>query len=180
MGSAITPTVATATKVIRGTGILYKNYGVTGQRVLGATKGDIKYVVDRKFMHTDYNGMYGPTEGMHEIIEEVASMEFDILDLGYKEFEDCYAGCNVTDEGAYHKITGDLAVAAGDYHDNVVWAGKRKDGKYCLLYLSNALGDGKIDLALKDKEDLVSNVHFTGCYGTTTPTTPPWEIRLED
>lgn len=180
MGSAITPTVATPTKVIRGTGILYKNYGVTGQRVLGATKGDVKYVVDRKFMHTDYNGMYGPTEGMHEIIEEVASMEFELLDLGYQEFEDCYAGCVVTDEGTYHKITGDLAVAAGDYHDNVVWAGKRKDGKYCLLYLSNALGDGKIDLALKDKDDLVSNVHFTACYGTATPTTPPWEVRLED
>jgi len=180
MGSAITPSVPTATNVIRGVGILYKNYGLGTQREIGATKGDIKYVVDRKFMHTDYNGMYGPTEGMHDIVEEVASIEFETLDLSYQNFEDAYAGCVVSDQGAYHKITGDLAVAAGDYHDNIVWAGKRKDGKYVLLYISNALGDGKIELAIKDKDDVVSNVHFTGCYGTSTPTTPPWEIRLED
>lgn len=180
MSTAISPKVNTSTNTWRGDGILYKDYGLAGQAELGATKGDIKFDVDREFYHEDYNGMYGPTEGNHEITKEVSSMEFELLDLGYQQFTDCYAGCAVSDEGAYHKIVGDLAVAAGDYHDNIVWAGYRADGKYAILYLKNALGDGKISFAIKSKENVVSNVHFTGCYGTATPTVPPWEIRLED
>lgn len=180
MSTAITPKVNTSTNTIRGTGILYKNYGLGTQAEIGATRGDIKFGVDREFKHYDYNGMYGPTKGNFEITKEVTTLEFELLDLGYQQFENCFAGCAVSDEGAYHKITGDLAVASTDYHDNVVWAGKRDDGKYVLLYLKNALGDGKIEMALKEKETVISNVHFTGCYDPTTPTTPPWEIRLED
>lgn len=181
MPGAITPAVNTQTNTFRGTGLLYIDYGLVGQRAIGATKdGEIKITIDREFMHTDYSGMYGPTKGNHEITKEVTSMEFDLLELGYQNFEDCWAGNVVTDEGTYHKITGDLTVADADYHTNVVWAGQRKDGKYAIYYLKNALGDGKIESALKAHENLACNVKFTACYDNSTPTTPPWELRLED
>jgi len=180
MSQAITPAVNTATNTWQGTGILYKNFGLATQREIGATRGDIKFNVDREFKHVDYNGMYGPTKGNKYITQEVSMLEFELLELSWQNLEDCYAGCVVTDEGTYHKITGDLAIAAGDYHDNVVWAGVRDDGKYGLLYVKDALGDGKIEFAIKDKETIVNNTKFTGHYDKSTPTTPPWEIRMED
>jgi hypothetical protein len=180
MGSAITPSVPTATGTIRGTGILYKEYGEGTQREIGASRGDITFIDDREFRHKDFNGQYGPVEGNKVIIKSEQILKFGLLELTYQNFEDCYAGLAVSDEGAYHQITGDLAVAAGDYHENVAWAGERHDSKYCIILLNNALGDGKIEMPIKDKDDIVIDTQFTAHYGTATPTTPPWSIRLED
>jgi hypothetical protein len=180
MGAAITPAVPTATNLWRGTGICYKEYGEGTQREIGATRGDIKFSDDREFRHQDYNGMYGPTEGLKVITKAVQMLTFPLLDLSYQNFDDCFAGLAVSDEGAYHEITEDLAVAAADYHENITWAGERKDGKYALILIFNALGDGKIEMNMKDKDDIVLDTQFTAHYGTATPTTPPWAIRMED
>jgi hypothetical protein len=180
MGTAITPSVPTAGGTIQGTGILYKEYGETSARAIGANRDEIKFLDDKEFSHIDYNGMYGPTEGMREITKSVQTLTFGLLELTYQNFVDCFVGLAVTDAGAYHQIAGDLAIAAGDYHENVAWVGQRHSGKYAIILLYNALGDGKMELAIKDKEDILANVQYTAHYGTATPTTPPFAIRLED
>lgn len=180
MGSAITPSVPTAGNTIQGTGILYKEYGEASVREIGATREEIKFIDDKEFSHIDFNGMYGPVEGNREIIKSVQTLTFSLLELSYQNFDDCFAGLAVTDAGAYHNITGDLAIAAGDYHENVAWVGRRHDSKYAIILLYNALGDGKMELPIKDKEDILTNVQYTAHYGTATLTTPPWAIRLED
>ena len=180
MGNAITPSVPTATGTWRGTGIVYKEYGEGTEREIGATRGDIKFIDDREFRDVEYNGMYGPTKGLKVITKSVQQLVFGLLELTYQNFEDCFAGLAVTDEGAYHQVTGDLAIAAGDYHENVAWFGERHDAKYAGLLLNNALGDGKIEMNIVDKDDIVLETQFTAHYGTATPTTPPWSIRLED
>ena len=180
MGDAITPSVPTATGTWRGTGILYKEYGEGSQREIGANRGTISFTDDREFRNIDYNGKYGPTEGNSVIIKSEQILKFGLLELTYQNFEDCWAGLAVSDEGAYHQITGDLAIAAGDYHENVAWFGERHDGKYAGILLNNALGDGKIEMTIDDKEDIVPEDQYTAHYGSATPTTPPWSIRLED
>lgn len=180
MGSAITPSVPTANGTWRGTGILYKEYGTGTQREIGATRDEIKFVDDKEIRHVDFNGMYGMYEGFREVTKSVQQLTFSLLELTYQNFDDCFAGLAVTDEGAYHKITGDLAIAAGDYHDNVSWNGKRHNDKYAIILLSNALGDGKMELSINDKDDILSNVQFTSHYDPSFPTTVPFEIRLED
>lgn len=178
MGGAITPSVPAATNTWRGTGILYKEYGVS-QREIGGTRGDIKFMNDREFRHQDYNGMYGVTEGKRLITKAEQSLTFGLLDLSYQNFDDCFAGLAVSNETTYYKVTGDLTIAASDYHDNVVWAGERKDGKYAIILLENALGDGKIEMNIQDKDDIVLDTQFTAHYAESTPTVEPWEIRLE-
>jgi hypothetical protein len=180
MGNAITPSVPTATGTWRGTGILYKEYGEGTEREIGASREDIIFTDSREFRNIDFNGKYGPIEGNTVITESVQTLKFSLLELTYQNFEDCWAGLAVSDEGAYHQVTGDLAIAAGDYHENVAWWGERHDAKYAGILLNNALGDGSIEANIKDKEDLVIDVQFTAHYGTATPTTPPWSIRLED
>jgi len=180
MGSAITPSVPTATGTWRGTGIVYKEYGEGSAREIGATKDEIKFIDDKEFRYPEFNGMYGPIEGLTEIIKSVQTLTFGLLTLTWQNFDDCFVGLAVTDAGAYHQIVGDLTIAAGDYHENVSWNGERHDGKYGIIILYNALGDGKMELPIKDKEDVVANVQYTAHYGTATPTTPPFAIRLED
>jgi hypothetical protein len=180
MSNAITPSVATTTGTWRGTGILYKEYGEGTQREIGAHRGGIKFNIDRDFRHIDFNGQYGKIEGNNVITKSEPTIEFDLLELSYQNFEDCFAGLVVTDEGAYHKIAEDLAIAAGDYHENVAWLGQTHAGKYAAIILFNALGNGKIEMNIKDKEDIVLGTKFEGHYGTATPTTPPWEFRIED
>lgn len=180
MGAAVTPSVATATGTWRGTGILYKEYGLGGQREIGAHQGDVKFSRDVEFKETSYNGQYGPQKSMKVITKSVPMIEFDLLELSYQNFEDCWAGLVVTDAGAYHQVAEDLAVAAGDYHDNIAFFGERHDGKYWAVLIENALGESKLEMAFKAHEDVVAGAKFVGHYDSSTPTTPPWSLRLED
>lgn len=180
MSTAITPSVPTTTGTIRGTGILYKEYGEGTEREIGAHRGDVKFTVDREFRHIDFNGQYGKIEGNNVITKSEPMVEFDLLELSYQNFEDCFAGLVVTDEGEYHKIAEDLAIAAGDYHENVAWVGETHAAKYAAIIVFNALGNNKIEMAIKDKDDIIVGTKFEGHYGSATQTTPPWEIRIED
>jgi len=84
------------------------------------------------------------------------------------------------DSGAYHTITESVDIASGDYLTNVAFVGERLDGKYIICIVKNALGDGNIEFAFEEKEEIVPEVQFTGHYDSSTPTTVPYEIRTED
>lgn len=86
-------------------------------------------------------------------------------------------GVSYTDEGDYREFTLSLEIAATDYLENVTLVGQRYDGKMVKIILENCINDGKIELALQEKDEVVQSTQFTGHYKTSSVTTTPFKIR---
>jgi len=85
-------------------------------------------------------------------------------------------GFDYTNQTTYLKYIPNLEINDQDYYENITLVGQRHDGKMIKIKLKNVLNDGKISLALKEKDEVVNGVEFTSHYNTSTPTAPPIEI----
>lgn len=86
----------------------------------------------------------------------------------------------MTDEGSYKKIVGDLTVNKKYMYENIAVVGQKHDGKQFIIILEHVANDGSIELALKEKTEVVSNTEFIGYYTQSSPTTTPVKIREYD
>lgn len=168
------------TDVWRGEGILYKNKGLATEVVVGALDGETKFHIDREFKDIPYNGSFGKTKDLIYKSKIQPILDIKLITLNYVSMQQVYCGLTVTDEGAYHKIIESIDITTSDYWTNCCYAGQRVDGKYFQCYMSNVIGCDKIEQGFKSDDNVVSDVTLYGCFDRTTPTTVPYEIRLED
>lgn len=79
-------------------------------------------------------------------------------------------------------IKGTGKIVTADYA-NVKFTGKTKDGQAIKITLKNAINLEDIDLSIKEKDEVVAKLTFTGCYTNTDATQSdsnldePWEIE---
>lgn len=180
MPKAPTPVVPTATGTILGDCILYKDYGESGEREIGACRGDVEFGVNREWRHQDYNGMRGKTKGKNVKNKVNCYIKIPLLELSRANIEDVYQGLSSTDEGAYHSVTESFDVDDADYWTNAAVVGQRSDGKYYIAIIENPLGMSDIIQAFKTEDDVVQELQLDGNYLTTAPDTVPYELRFED
>jgi len=174
---AITPSVPATTNIVLGDGILYKDYELGTQAEIGAVRGDSVFNVERQFREQDYNGSYGPTEGLKVKTKVIVTMKIALLELSTTNIVNCFAGMANTDQTTYYELKESLDIAAADYWDNMAFVGQRSDGKAVIILMENVLGDGNFAMAMKNKDDVVVDTNFTAHYATTTPTVAPYELR---
>jgi hypothetical protein len=87
------------------------------------------------------------------------------------------ANFSMTDEGDYKSIVGDLEITDTDYYNNVALVGTKMDGKEFIAILYNVAHNEEIDLALKEKDNIVNSVELVAHFDRSTPATTPFEIR---
>jgi len=171
--------IATANDIFLGEGVVYKNYGVAGTAVLGATAGGSKLELDRKIKDIKYDGAYGSTRGLRRYETYECKLMINFLKMTYTNL--AYGlPLTVSDgadaDGTFKKIVFDLEIASTDVLTNVAFVGQKHDGKQVLIILNNALNIDKINLDFKEKDEVTSEMTYTGFYTFAAPTIPPLEI----
>ena len=162
-----------------GEGIVYKNYGVGGAAIIGAIRGGSKLQIDRKIRDINFDGAYGSVHGMRRYERYDAKLVINFLKLTYTNLA---YGLPITvsdgadQDGTYKKIVFDLEIAAADVLSNVAFVGQKHDGKQCIILVENALNIDKIALEFKEKDEVTSEMTYTGFYTYAAPTTPPVKI----
>lgn len=171
-----------ANDILLGEGVLYKNYGEAGEAVIGATRGGSKLEIERAIKEVAYDGSYGPTKNMRRYERFVVKLVINFLKLTYTNLA---YGVPVTvsdgsdPDGTYKKISFDLEIAAADVLTNITFVGQKHDGSYCVIKVENALNIDNISLEFKEKDEIVSEMTYTGFYTYAAPTTPPLIIQDE-
>jgi hypothetical protein len=171
-----------ANDLLLGEGILYKNYGEAGEAIIGATRGGSKLEIERNIKQMAFDGAYGAHKGLRRYERFVAKLVINFLKLTYTNLA---YGVPITvsdgtdQDGTYKKIAFDLDINASDVLTNITFVGQKHDGKYCIIKLENALNIDKIELEFKEKDEVVSEMTYTGFYSYATPTTPPLKIQDE-
>jgi hypothetical protein len=171
-----------ANDILLGEGVLYKNYGEAGEAIIGATRGGSKLEIDRDIKEIAYDGAMGPTKGMRRYNRFVAKLVVNFLKLTYTNL--AYGiPVTVTDgtdaDGTYKKIAFDLDIVAADVLTNITFKGQKLDGEYCIIKVENALNIDNISLEFKEKDEVISEMTYTGFYTAAAPTTPPVVIQDE-
>lgn len=172
-----------AKDVLLGEGLVYKDYGESGQALIGATRGGSKLEIERAIKEMEYDGSMGPTKGMRRTERFVAKLMINFLKITYVNLA---YGLNVTIsdgsdvDGTYKKIAFDTDFDANDVLDNVTFKGYKADGTYCIIKVTKALNIDSIGLEFKEKDEVVSEMTYTGFYTYLAPTTAPLVIQEEE
>lgn len=168
--------------ILLGEGVVYVNYGEAGEAIIGATRGGSKLEIDKTLKEIGYDGAYGPTKDLRRYERYVVKLIINLLKLNYTTL--CYGvPVTVSDgsdiDGTYKKISFDLDFEASDVLDNVTFAGQKQDGSYCIIKVENALNIDNLSFAFNEKDELVSEMTYTGFYTYAAPTIPPLVIHDE-
>lgn len=147
-------------------GILFKNYGLDTQTMIGPVRGGGNFKVERTYRNIDVDGTKGDTKGLVTVDDENATMTLKTLNASMDTFADKLPGAKITKDATTHKITkieaGKLGVISDDvYIDNITLFAQKMGGKFVKITIKNALdknglnfsavpkAEGEIELAFK-------------------------------
>jgi hypothetical protein len=177
--------VPTPKNVALGEGVVYFNYDNSttppaGSNVLvGATRGGSTFSREGEIKSLEFDGKRGEVKGFRRKINGGASLTVNALEIVNAEnLTKFYAGLQVDESNVdYDVITAKKQIDDTDYIDNVAFVGETLTGEEIVIIIKNALGDGAMELALEDKEEVVAEVQFTAHADATDIAQEAWEIR---
>ena len=92
-------------------GVLFKNYGLEGEELIGPLRGGTNFKVERTYRNIEYDGSKGETEGLTTLDDENATLTAKTINASMETFADKLPGAKVTRDEQNKKIT---KIEAGD------------------------------------------------------------------
>lgn len=165
--------------ILLGEGIVWKNYGVGGAAIIGATRGGSKLTLERKIRDIAFDGAYGSVKGLRRFETYKVKLSVNFLKINYTSLSYglSLTTTDITDaDGSFKKTVFNLDFDSADVLTNVAFVGQKNDGKQCIIIVENALNIDNIDLDFKEKDELTTELVYTGFYTYAAPTVPPVKI----
>jgi hypothetical protein len=134
-------------------GIVYINYGETGEYLLGPTRGGGTFTVTKTLRDIEFDGSKGKTKGM-QMVDDINAMlavnslntSMDTLALAMPYAT--YAADKITCENSNVGVIADSA-----YLSNVTMFAKTVSGEYKKIVLFNAMAENDFSLAAAPKAE---------------------------
>jgi len=242
-------------------GVVYVNYGLATERILGATAGGNKFLLDREYRDIEVDGAKGKIKGLKRLLSENASLEINLKEMSTEnimlalpgttksDYISLVADTGVTVKGAIaagattavfdgtnlagtlkkgdvfsvagatgtYTVSEDASVITGEItvkfspaapvggfaddsivtitaqYDKIISTGQISDTDYfsniafvttvsgskrpCVIVLYNALNDDKLEMATKDKDEVVAGLKISAHYDPEDIAKVPYEIR---
>ena len=116
----------TPDRIFVDAGAVYINYGLSDERLLGATRGGNEFNLNRVLRDVEVDGVKGSTKGLRRVTEVRPQITCNLIELSLDNFLKAIAGAeqDATDlqvvvEGEYLGVGDDVALKAID-NDNIV------------------------------------------------------------
>ena len=181
MSGAITK--QTVENLICGAGVVFINYNLPGERILGATEGGNTFTVEREIREMPMDGVRGKVKGLRRIISENAKLTVRMKEMSADNIMLALAGAGKfdypsTEDKTHDEIRSIGAIGDSDYRDNVALVAKLSGSSTPVVcIIENALSDGNFEVGGKDKEEAVIPVEFSAHYDPEDMDTVPYAIR---
>lgn len=166
-------------------GAVYLNYGLPTERKLGATRGGSTFVIEQEVRSVEVDGAKGPTMGTRRIVESIARINANLMELTTENIMLAIAATTSTptnEDGTvgttHDSIRRTREIGPTDYLENVAIVGNKggtNENFVGLLY--NVLADGGFSVEQNDRDEAVVEVQFTAHFDPADMTIEPWEIR---
>lgn len=162
------------TKILLGYGVLK-----IGAVAVGLTRGGGQFTVEREYRPIQADGDKGMVKG--RVVQEGSTpkLKLSALEVIGDNIPKLYPGVSSTTDTPVGSttVTGKGKIEDTDYSDTVTWTGKTKAGKEVVITVKNAINLENIDWTLAEKDDVVAEATYTGCYLEDSPEGfEPWDI----
>lgn len=180
-------TTETANRLLINEGVVYINYGEAGERLLGATRGGTEFTIEQEVHMPEIDGAKGPLKGTRRIIESIARINTELLEMTHENFLLAISGADSTHVAAaagppavaeHESIRRSRELAEMDYFTNVAVVGELADGREVIVLLYNTLNEEAVTIGQEDRNEAVLPLAFTAHYDPADLATEPWEIRF--
>ena len=169
-------------------GAIYINLGLPDERLLGATRGGNTFVIEQDVKLIEIDGVRGPTKGARRIIESVARITTNLLELTSTNIMMAIAGTDAEDytdpsiepaptEASHDKIRRTRNISDLDFIESISIVGKvsgTAENIICTVF--NALADEGFEMAFEDREEGALEITFTAHYDADNVEEEPWSI----
>jgi hypothetical protein len=178
-------TSKTIKNLILDAGVVYVDYGLATERILGATSGGNQFVVEREIREIEVDGVKGKVKGLRRIITENAMMTVNLKEMGTENIKLALSGSTSSSvlgsDGltkTHDEIRSSGKVADADYKDNIAIVAKISGtDKPIVCIIENALSDGNFEIGVEDKNEAVVPVQFSAHYDPADINKVPYAIR---
>jgi hypothetical protein len=178
-------TAETYERLVIDAGQVRKNYVDENDigTLLGATRGGSVFNVETELREMPVDGAKGPVKGDKRIIKVTATLECNFVESTSEIFKRILCGSAAvdypTETPTHDDITRSLQLAASDYLTNVVIIGEvAGSAEPVILFIENALSDGKLSMSFSDNDETVNKIKFTGHFDPDDLDAEPWKIRF--
>jgi hypothetical protein len=176
-------TASSFTRFIIDAGAVYKNYGESGETLLGATRGGNSFKIETEQRAMGVDGAIGEVKGSKRIVNVAATITANFVELSKALFLLANPGATSADYPATLGKTHDLItrandLATSDYLTNVAIVGNSTYSTtgYIIVKLLNVLSDGNLEIGFNDKDEAVVPITFKAHFDPSTLSTEPWAI----
>jgi hypothetical protein len=158
-------------------GIVYRDYGLGTQALIGATRGGNSIEVLQELRQMAVDGQPGRVKGDTRIVKDGAKLTVNICEHTTALFLDMLPGATNTPTGTHDVITRSGQIASGDYITNLaVVLQKAGTAQYFVFKIANALCVSGMKADFKEKDEAVMALEFEGAYAVNALTVAPWEL----
>ncbi len=172
--------MAVPDNILLGDGVFSIGASSTSVTAIALTKGGGNFTVERDFHLIEADGDKGPVKNRIRIIREVPKLNMKNLEIVPANMEDYFPGASASATSGSTTSTFTTRslttnITSDDYRF-VQWAGYNKANRQTLIYLKNAINMENLNWNLIDKEEVINELTFTGCYDETARNTAPYGV----
>lgn len=172
-------TPATPNHLMIDAGAVYKNYGLAGETLLGATSGGNEYDVKNVTRDVKVDGLKGDVKGLKRIVSTAVTLKVNMLEVTAETLRIALMGVVDSTGADYDVISVKTEILLTDYIDNIALVGRISgSSKPVVIMLKNALSSDGIKFSNKDSADNILPITFTAHIDPDMPTVSPCEIRF--
>lgn len=181
MGNATTThaiTSDTPNRIQTDAGAVYKDWGETGEVLLGACRGGGEFQVAEEIRQAEVDGVgFGSIMGLKRSINMVVTLTVTAIEISLAQLVRMTRGTSASD-GTYHIITPSTDLATTDYLTNVALvASVMNTATPIVITLLNPIETGGWTFNTSDDDEGRLNITFEAHYDTSAMSTVPYTIR---
>lgn len=172
-------TASTLQHLLVDAGAIYKNYGLVGEALIGATSGGNEFDIKPKTRDVKVDGLKGSVKGLTQLVSTDVTLKVNMLEITPDILKMALmANVDTTTNVDYDIITGKTTIDLTDYIDNIALVGKISGSlKPIVIILKNALSSDGIKFSNKDASDNILPITFTANIDPSLPLASVYEIH---
>ena len=160
--------------IVIDAGVVYINYGETGEKLLAPTRGGNSFTVEQEIRQIERDGARGKEKGLRRVVEENATLTVNTLDLSVETLKLALAGAVKTGD----KIeSGEGTIAEEEYLKNVTLIGEDMAGNHRVIQIFNALGDNGLNIETNDRDESVVSIELSANWNPEDYSEPLYKIE---
>ena len=145
-------------------GVVVVNFGKTGEKVIGPTRGGAEFTATPSIRDIEFDGRKGKTKGVQVKDGEDVTLKISTLCCSLENLKLAIPGGTIN--GSANQLTpGSFGVISSEnYLDNVAVITKMLDGTYTVIQINNPMHEGALSYKGVSKSENEHSLEFIGHY----------------